>query len=362
MVANSLVPVGSRTERVIGLPRNTALDSILALLFALTCGAVILLVTGHDPIDAYREWLQRGVLRSTGLQQTLVRATPLLITSLAVLLAMRTGVWNIGVDGQVLVGALTTAIVAAQLDSLAPALMWSVSACAGVLAGASLAAIPAVLRGKFGINEIVTTLMFNYAALSFTSWLVKGPAGDATVVSPQTPVIPPTDRLSQIGDSKVHLGLLVALVLLILAGLFFGRTVAGFELKVAGANARAAIHAHIPVVWYTIVALIVSGAIAALAGANDILSTKGTFQAEWNPQYGLATFAVVFLAQKRLIGLIPAALVMGQLSYAADVMPRAADVAPAFFSLIEGILLIGLALTTWSRTRRVSASTREATP
>jgi simple sugar transport system permease protein len=348
-----------RNRRWLGrLPRNAISDSLVALIFALACGAIVLLLTGHDPVDAYREWLQRGLLRSSGLQQTLVRATPLLITSLAVLLAMRAGVWNIGIDGQVLVGALAAAIVASQLDGLPRSAMWIGAATAGLLAGAAWIVIPAVLRGKFGINEIVTTLMFNYVALSLTSWLVKGPAGDSSVVSPQTKLVPREMRFPNLGDTRVHLGLIVALILLVLAGVFFARTVAGFELAVVGQSARAAFHANIPVAIYVTAALVVSGGIAALAGANDVLSTKGTFQAEWNPQYGLATFAVVFLAQRKLVGLIPAALVMGQLSYAADIMPRAADVAPAFFSFIEGLLLVSLALSTWSRSRWRATETR----
>ncbi|MGI8403513.1 MAG: ABC transporter permease [Thermomicrobiales bacterium] len=211
---------------------------------------------------------------------------------------------------------------------------------------------PAILRARFGINEIVTTLMFNYIAISLTSWLVKGPLHDPNLVSPQTRLIPREMRLTTLGDSRVHAGLLFALVVVAGIGWFLSRTVAGFELSVIGANPRAARHGLIPVAGYVMVAFVASGALAALAGANDVLSTKGTFQGEWNPGYGLTAFALVFLARRSVAGLIPAALFLGLLSYGADVMPRAADIAPAFFDVVEGTLLIALAIGGWSRHRR----------
>lgn len=329
--------------------RSAALDPVWAVLVALACGAILLWLTGHDPGVAYREWLERAILRPRGLQETVVRATPLVIAGGAVLLALRAGVWNIGIDGQVLVGALAAAVTAGSLGGLPAPVMWAVAAIAGLAAGAAWASVPALLRGRFGINEIVTSIMFNYIAISSTAWLVKGRLGDPNVVLPQTELIPVTRRLATLGDTRVHVGLLVAVVLVIVLGVFFSRTVAGYELSAIGASPDAAAHGQIPVAVYVTGVLIVSGAVAGLAGVNDVLSTKGTFQGEWNPAYGFVAFALVFLGQRSVLGLIPAALVFGQLSYAADVMPRAAGVAPAFFDVIEGVLMVTLAVSVWVR-------------
>jgi simple sugar transport system permease protein len=329
--------------------RSPLLDSMWAVLIALALGAALLLATGHDPVVAYREWIERAILRQSGMQETVVRAVPLLLTGSAVLLALRTGVWNIGIDGQVLAGALTTAVVASELSGTNRYVMALGAAGAGLVAGAAWTLIPALLRGRYGINEIVTTIMFNYIAISTTAWLVKGPLGDPDVVSPQTRLIPREMRLATIADTRVHVGVFVALGVVVLLGLFLSRTVAGFELSVTGASPRAARHGQIRVAAYVTAGLVASGAIAALAGANDVLSTKGTFQGEWNPSYGFVAFALVFLGQRSIIGLIPAALVFGQLSYAADVMPRGADVAPSFFAVIEGTLLVSLAVMVWKR-------------
>ncbi len=150
----------------------------------------------------------------------------------------------------------------------------------------------------------------------------------------------------------MHVGLLVAVALWALVAWWLQRSVAGFELRAVGQNPRAARHAMIPVLAIIFLALIASGALAGVTGANDVLATKGMFQAEWNPEYGLSAFALVFLARRNVIALIPAALFLGALAYGADVMPRAAGIAPSFFTLFEGILLIVLAVFRWQPWRR----------
>lgn len=329
--------------------RSPWLDPVWAVMVALLAGALLLLLTGHDPVVAYREWLDRGILRPRGLQESIVRATPLLFAGAGVLLALKAGVWNIGVDGQVLAGALATALAATALGDVPVPLMWLGAALAGGTAGAAWAAVPALLRARLGINEIVTSIMFTYIAIAGTSWLVKGPARDPDVVVPQTRLIPAPDRLATFGDTRVHLGLVAALLAAIALDIFLRRTVAGYELIATGASPRAARHGLIPVSRYLALAFIASGAMAALAGVNDVLATKGAFQGEWNPAYGFVAFAVVFLGQRTIPGLVLAALAFGQLSYAADVVPRAADVAPSFFAVIEGTLLVALAVTVWAR-------------
>ena len=342
MVAAGQAPVG-RSLRGAGAWQGVA-ESVLALIVALIAGSLVLAATGHDPFDAYRVLIQRTLLRPAGPQEIAVRATPLLIAGLAVVVATRTGLWNIGIDGQVLIGAMTAAVAAGWCTDAPRIVLWLVAVVAGVVGGGVWALVPAVLRARFGVNEIVTTIMFNYVAMSLTAWLVKGPIRDRSLVSPQTKRIPLDMRLPDLGDTRVHIGAVVALVLAgVLAWVARG-TVVGFESRVTGANPRAARHGLIPVRRYLLGALIVSGALAGLAGANDMLSTKGTFQADWNPQYGFAAFALVFLARQNIVALVPAAALFGLLSYGGDVMPRAAGIDSSFFGVIEGSLLIALGI------------------
>jgi simple sugar transport system permease protein len=333
----------SRSFRVL----DPFLESLAAVVIALVvCGAV-LAISGHNPFAVYGELVQRTLLRPAGIEESLVRATPLLIASAAVLLAARAGLWNIGIDGQVLIGALAAATVGASLDGFPAPVLWSGALAVALLAGGAWAAVPALLRAKWQVNEIVTTIMFNYVALSLTSWLVKGPLRDESLVSPQTPLIPRDLRFPGLADTRIHAGIILALAVWAVLGWWLSRTVAGFELRAVGLNPRAARHAMIPVVTVVAVALVASGAIAALAGGNDVLSTKGTFQGEWSPEYGLSAFAIVFLARRNMLALPLAALFMGMLAYGADVMPRAADIPSMFFTFFEGVLLVILASFHW---------------
>ena len=333
-------------------------ESLGALIVAFIISGIVLLVAGHNPVVAAGELVQRTVLRPSGLQEVVVRAVPLLIVGLAVLVAARAGLWNIGIDGQLLVGAFSTAIVGSWLDAAGRPVLWIVAIVAGAVGGVAWVAIPALLRMRWGINEIVTTIMFNYLALSLTAWLVKGPFRDESLVAPQTPMIPRELRFVSFGDTRIHVGLILALILWLVVTIWLQKTVSGFELRAVGENSRAARHAMIPVAAIVLVAMLASGALAGVAGANDVLSTKGTFQAEWNPEYGLSAFALVFLARRNPYALLPAALFLGVLAYGADVMPRAAGIPPSFFSLFEGILLIVFAVLhwrPWSRTISTSS-------
>lgn len=321
-----------------------AFEPLLALLIALTAGWLILSVSGHQPWIVTREFAERTLLRQAGIEESIVRAVPLLIVGVAILIAARTGTWNIGVDGQVIAGAIAAAEVGHALADLPRPLMWVGAAVAGMVAGALWMAVPAILRARFGINEIITTIMFNYLAYSLGSWLVKGPFKDESLVSPQTAGVVREDRLARFGDTKVHIGILVAIALVAIAGWWLSRTESGFEARMTGESLRAARHAMVPVSVLICCVMLASGALAGLAGANDILATRGTYQAEWSPGYGLVGFALVFLARRSALGLIPAALFLGILAYGGDVLPRAADVPAAFVPMLEGLVLIGLSI------------------
>lgn len=332
-------PTGARTWHV----RAWAEAFVTVLAATVLCGLVLLL-TGHDPVSAYTELIHRTMLRPSGIAQSLVRAIPILIAAAAVLLASRAGLWNIGIDGQVLAGAFAAAILASSLDGAGVGPVWLGAALGGLVAGALWATIPALLRARFELNEIVSSIMLNYVAVSVSSWLVKGPVRDESLVAPQTPLIPRDLRLPALAGTGVHAGALIGVAIVLALGFALARTVIGFELRAVGENPRAAWRALIPVRRIWAGAFIASGALAALAGVNDILATKGTFQAEWNPQYGLSAFVVVFLARRSVWGIIPAALFVGALAHGGDVMPRAADISPSFFSLFEGLLLAFLAV------------------
>lgn len=319
--------------------------SSLAIVAAFVVGGIFLELRGKDALGAYDLLFRRGLGTSYGIVETLIRMAPLLIVSAGLLIALRAGVWNIGVDGQLLVGALVSGVVAAEIAGRVPnPAMWLIAAAAGFLGGLAWAIVPALLRVRWGLNEIITTLMMNYVAFNVTSWLVKGPVKDPAVVPPQTKLLAKEARLPEILGSGVHIGLVVGLIVALAVAILFRRTVLGFMLDVLGNNRRAAIHAGMPVGRLTALALLLSGGFAGLAGANDVLGVKGLFQGNWNPGYGFAAFALVFLARLKSLWIIPFAYFLSFLAIGGEMMTRPLNIPTYFVEMLEGLMLIFFAV------------------
>jgi simple sugar transport system permease protein len=343
-------------------------SSLLAAAVALLLGGVFLWVRGKDPIQVYRLMIERGPGTDYGLSESAIKMAPLLIIGAGLIIALRAGVWNIGIDGQFLLGAFLTGVITpALLDSLGRPIALAVGLIAGVIGGFLWALVPALLRAWFSLNEIITTLMLNYLAFNVTAWLVKGPARDASVVAPQTRVVPVADRLPDIPGTDVHIGLLFGLIAVAVVAVLFRRTVPGYRFDVLGHNRRAALYAGYPVKRMTAVALLASGAMAGLAGASDVLGVHGVFKGNWNPGYGFAVFAIAYLARLKPLALVPAAAFLAVLTIGGELASRPAETPVSFVSLLEGLLLLCLAVAAAleRRRRRVTAPPvvpAEATP
>jgi ABC-type uncharacterized transport system permease subunit len=337
-------------------------SSLLAVLLALIVGGIFLELRGKDALNAYQILFERGLVNRDGLTETFKQMAPLLIVSGGLLIALKAGVWNIGIDGQFLIGALMAGIVGADLAGDVPrAVMLVLAAIAGFLGGLTWAVVPAALAVRFGLNEIITTLMMNYVAINVTAYLVKGPVKDPARVAPETTQIPLKLRLPHIPGTEVHIGLIVGLAVVVLVAVLFRSTVPGFMLTVLGRNKRAAIHAGMPVGLLTAVALLLSGGFAGLAGANDVLGVQGVFKANWNPGYGFTAFALVYLARLNAVAIIPFAFFFSFLLVGGVSMPRRADVPTYFIEVLEGLMLIFLACTVYAERRFATALGRPRT-
>jgi simple sugar transport system permease protein len=314
--------------------------SLLAIVAAFLTGGLFLLIVGKDPFEAYRLLVSRSLGSSLGITESLIRMAPLLFVAAGLLIALKAGVWNIGVDGQFLIGAILVGVTAPELiGDLPRALVLLVSAVVGFAGGVAWAVVPALLKVRYGLNEIITTIMMNYVAINLTSWLVKGPFKDPDVVPPQTVLIPRADRLPTFGLSRVHIGLLFGLLAVLLVVFLYRFTTLGFKFWVLGQNRRAAVHAGLPVGGLTVLALLLSGGCAGLAGANDVLGVKGLFQGNWFPNYGFTGFALVYLARLNGLWVIPFALFFSFLAIGGEFMSRAADIPTYFVELLEGLML-----------------------
>lgn len=329
----------SRTRTINLFPALTSLGAIAA---ALVIGAAFLTILGLNAGGVYRTLLAQGLGTSAGLSGTLVLMAPILAMAAGLLIAFTAGIWNIGADGQFLMGALVVGILGPSLVSslpLYPAL--GILLLAGALGGAVWALVPTLLKTRYGLNEIITTIMMNYTALYLSSWLVKGPFKDPSVVPPQTVLIPVGKRLPGIpGFEKVHVGLLVGIGAVIIAYWVIRYTALGFGMRVCGQNIKAAHHAGIPVARVTGTAFLLSAALAGLAGSIDVLGVKGLFQGEWNPGYGFTAVALVFLARLNGLGMLPLAFFFSFLSTGGEMMARTTGVPVYFVRVLEGLMLL----------------------
>lgn len=330
-------------------------SSLLAVLMAFVVGGLFLELRGKDAINAHQILFERGLFNGDGLTETLKQMAPVLIVSAGLLIALKAGVWNIGVDGQFMVGALLAGYAGGALaGDTARWAMIVICALVGMLGGLMWAVVPALLAVRFGLNEIITTLMMNYVAVNVTSWLVKGPFKDPERVAPETKKIPLDMRLPFISGTEVHVGLIAGLVCVLLVAVLFRSTVIGYMLTVLGRNRRAAIHAGIPVGRLTVLALLLSGAFAGLAGANDVLGVQGVFKANWDPGYGFTAFALVYLARLNAFAILPFAFFFSFLLVGGTSMPRRADVPSYYIEILEGLMLIFFACSVYLERRFAS--------
>ena len=275
---------------------------------------------------------------------TLLRATPLLFLGLAVALAFRAGVLNIGAEGQFLVGAAAATAVALGGHSLPRGVVVAVMLVAGGLAGASWAGIAAVLRRQFGVLEVISTLMLNFVALHFVSWLVRGPLQEPTGVYPQTLTFAPAARWPLLlPGQRLHLGFLLALAMAAIMWWFFRFTAAGFRVRVVGVSPRAAASAGlIRADLTTFRVFVTSGGMAGVAGAAEVGGATWALYEGLSPGYGYTAIAVALLARLDARGVVASAILFGALQAGAAAMQRDAGVPSVVVSIIVAMVIFGV--------------------
>lgn len=290
---------------------------------------------------------------------TLVRAVPLALAGLAVSLAFRAGILNIGVEGQLLAGAVAATIVSIAAPRLGiltiPAIF-----LAAATAGALWAGIASVLRQKFGVLEVISTIMLNYVALQGVGYLVRGPLQEPTHIFPQSFNISKAAQLPVlIPGTRLHLGFLIAIVLAFLMWWWLRDQAGGFRLRAVGANARAAASAgKIDVARTATIAFLMSGAIAGIAGASELTGVTYSLYENISPGYGYTAIAVALLARLHPLGVLVTALLFGALEAGAAAMQRDAGVPSVLVSVVEALLiLMVLAADRWRTSNNALAET-----
>lgn len=342
-------------SRVRWSPRWTA---ALVIAFIVLGTAGVLFGSGFD-VAAAGAALVRGAAGSwyaVG-SGTLVRATPLILTGLAVAVAFRAGVFNIGAEGQFLVGAAAATAVALTLGSEPSIIVIPALLVAGASAGAVWAWIAGVLRARFHVLEVISTIMLNFIAVYLVSYLVRGPMQEPTHVNPQTATIARAAQLPRFGTTtRLHLGFAIAVAACLVAWWMIRHSAAGFRLRAVGANPSAAHSAGtIDVQRVMMRAFLISGALAGLAGAIEVSGVTFALYDDISPGYGYTAIAVALLAQLDAAGVIGTGILFGALEAGASAMQRDAGVPSVMVSVVEAAII--LALVALNRARLVPTGT-----
>ena len=271
----------------------------------------------------------------------LVSATPILLTGAAVAIAFRAGYWNIGAEGQLLLGAIAAAGVGIVVGGLPPILALPLMIAGGALAGAVWALVPALLRVRFGIDEVVTTLLLNPVALLLVNGLLHGPWRDPVTGFPESPRIAASAEFPTLIDrSRLHLGFLLALAVIVVAWYVLARTPAGLRLRAAGLSPHGARFAGINVSRTLLGAALVSGAIAGIAGVSEVAGIQNRLTSGLSPGYGYTGIVVATLGTLTMPGVAIAALFLGDLTVGASSAARSLGIPSQLGAVVQGVLLL----------------------
>ena len=333
-----------------------------AVLAAIAGATALLLLAGGYPVARGLAALWAGSFGSwyAFTSATLVRAVPLMLTGGAVAVAFRAGVFNIGAEGQLLVGAATATTVALALPGA-----WSswpmipVTLGAAAAGGALWAGVAAALRARFGVLEVISTIMLNFVALHMVSFLVRGPLQEPTRIYPQSSTIGDALQLPRIvGAGRLHGGIVLAVTLLVATGWMLRHSAAGFRLLAAGENPNAAASAGgIDVSATTTRAFMLSGALAGLAGGTEVLGVTFALYENISPGYGYTAIAVALLAKLDPWRVLLTAILFGALEAGAGAMQRDAGVPSTLVSVIEAALILAVVAAQVIRSRRAASDT-----
>ena len=328
-----------------------ALLPVFATLAALLVGAIMLMILGVNPITAYQALIDGAFGSQNAFAETLVRATPLLLIGVGICIAYRGNVINIGGEGQMIMGALVGVWVGLTFTNLPGWANITLGMLMGAIAGSIWGGIPGVLKAYFNVNEILSTVMMNAIAVQFKNFLLTGPLIDpaqAEIASqiPQTARLEEIFRLPRLWNpTRLHLGSVIAVVIAVLVYILLWRTTTGYRIRAVGQNPSASKYAGIKVKRYIVLALVLSGALAGLAGAMQIYGVNYRMITDGSPTgftggAGFNGIVAALFGQLHPIITIPASILFGALLVGANAMQRAVQIPSALITALNGLVVV----------------------
>ena len=333
---------------------------VVGLLVALVFGAVLLILSGHSPISVYGKMFDSALGSPRGWSATLTRAVPLGLAGLAVAVAGSMGMWNIGAEGQIIAGAIGGAWLARLGPDLPGPVLIPLMLLAAVAGGAFLALGPALARSRLGVNEIITTLMLNEVAIRVVRYLVNGPWKDPEGNNfPIAPELPEQSALPTLFE-RANIGVIIAAIVVIGFGTWASRSAWGYELKIAGSSEKTAEYVGISMRAKLFTVLVLSGAIAGLAGGIELTGSSSRLVEGVANGYGFTGIIVAALALMRPSGVAAVAVALGAVQIGGEAI-QTQGVPSATSNILQALILFGaLGAAVFSEYRLVRSSTATA--
>jgi general nucleoside transport system permease protein len=309
----------------------------------LLIGAVIIGMIGVNPLEAYQAMFEGALGSTSSIMDTLERSTPYIIGGLAFAFASKAGLFNIGIEGQMYIGALMAAIVGFSLHGLPAIVHIPLCIAAGMIGGMAWTVVPGLLKIKIGVHEVISTVMLNYVAFAVTGYLTVHWFLEPGAVA-QTPEISSSAVLAFLSPpSKLNTGIIIAMICAVLMYVFLYHTPRGYSLRVNGLNTIAARYAGINSTKILLLSMLVSGALAGLMGAERTLGVYHRFMQSFSSGYGYTVIAVALLGRNHPLGVIPAAILFGMLENGASTMSLMVDVPREFGPILQALIIVVIA-------------------
>lgn len=326
-----------------------------SIVVALAVATVVIVMSGGNSGESLRVLFEGAFGSGPAMLRTLAKATPLLFAGLGVSIALRAGLFNIGVEGQLLVGALSASVAGYAIHGLPAVVHVALVLAAGAAGGALWAFVPGILKAWRGAHEVIVTIMMNHLAILLTNWLVNGPLRDASRITnpnaaPRTPMMLPTAHLwTMPGGSDFSAGFLIALLCAVLVAWLIHGTAPGFEIRAVGLGREAARAAGISVGRTTIAAMCLSGGLAGMAGAVEAVVVHHRFIAQFSPGYGFDSIAVALLGGLNSLGVTLSSILFGGLYTGANTMEILSGTPRQITGVIQAVVILAAASRYFSR-------------
>jgi len=318
--------------------------SILSLFFAILVGGVIIAAAGYSPIETYATMFRGSLSSKKGIILSLTQATPLIFTGLSFAIAYRVRLVNLGAEGQLYLGAMAAAIVGYYVQGVSQCVHVSLALAASALLGGLAGLFIGFLRVKFGAQEVITSIMLNEIIILFTSYLAAGPLKGAQSVTVQTERIRATAMLPVLAkQSQLTIAFILAIVIAILLSILLNRTVTGYEMRVTGFGRRAAETGGIKVWKIYLLTIFISGAVAGLGGASQVMGVNRRFVEGFSASYGFSGISVAALALYNPVAVVFSGIIFGILRAGAMTVSRTTLIPVEFVSVIQALVVVFMA-------------------